>query len=864
MQTDAERTLTIATTAFTEVPTNDQIQAATDEREYLFTELTEYAAKATELQALIPSGHTVPELTEVVTTAEKALAVLESLNIQLSNPSVSVPLDGTTYTIVTDVVDKVRTLREEVKKNYDTGRAALEKLTQDSIETSRIEGRAFSDTAQRSADGVASSLNEARTLQAYATAIYDASATDQATVHGEIAALLARIDEKKTAVDMATSKAQAASTEASQSTDVTTVEAKRAEAKSHADDARTVEIEATHLLSELRSKVTTLETLVKSALTTMQTTAYTALSRAELLVLLAEDARDLVVADSSLPSFMQTPQVPLSAPEISDVEHAVTAARTAEKDFQTWQGRHYVRLQTSLLNFQKPLEALNRRISLEELTRRRDSVIRHRGYLQAASRNWPTATAQVKSALETVFTLTISDMSATLTQAERNRDDRQKAHAAATEAMAPVTAVRTADRQATAAKQDAETTNLTRFADRQVADATRQADIAHGKISTAENAARDAYVASRRVLIGATTAAAEAEKRKAITRKSAAETARTAAETARAAAQRAADQAKTQRLRPLWVGVGAGGEIVVATNPADSWISTGTIRRTFYDMATDGTTWVAVGPDNTTQAGIIMTTTDPTGPWHYAADTGTTADGKPFVSRNLKGVATDGKGTWVAVGWRGIIVTTTDPAGSWRPANSTTDQILKAVATDGKGLWIAVGTNGVIRVTNDPAGRWDYPFLASLGSKSGSDFYSVATDGTDWVIVGEKGTILTTNNGWFVPVANSNTNTLWGVATDGKGTWMAIGKDGTILTTTGNLLNPWTALPSSLTTGTTHHRLVATDGKGTWAVLSGTYPSTFFVSTDITRTWTKKLLPGRHIALNGMVAPGGVLRPPQP
>ena len=220
------------------------------------------------------------------------------------------------------------------------------------------------------------------------------------------------------------------------------------------------------------------------------------------------------------------------------------------------------------------------------------------------------------------------------------------------------------------------------------------------------------------------------------------------------------------------VAVGYGGTIITSPN-GGAWTSvSGGSGAALFDIANDGTHWVAVG-----SGGTIIGSTAPNSTW-YPQASGTT--------EWLSAVATDGS-NWAAVGSNGIILTSYGPPGwTWSVAGSPTNYALRDIATNGT-KWIAVGDNGVLLTSTGPP-SWSWANVGT-GINTATGLNSIAADGTNWVIAGanpNSGFILTSPNGntWTGQTAPAGLNH---VSTYG-GKWAIAGDLGTVLTSTGP---PW-------------------------------------------------------------------------
>lgn len=248
-------------------------------------------------------------------------------------------------------------------------------------------------------------------------------------------------------------------------------------------------------------------------------------------------------------------------------------------------------------------------------------------------------------------------------------------------------------------------------------------------------------------------------------------------------------------------GVATDGSAVVTVGIDEDGQPTSGVSRTSFDggltwsiaatpvetngdlraVATNGTgTWVAVGSRGTT--GATVTSTDAGVSWPTSATLA--------VGTFLDSVA-HGSGTWIAGGADygaddAIVVRSTNAGASWgSPITVHTEGVVRGLATDGAGRWVAVtsplllttGGPSHVWVSADDGATWSGPTLTVAG-----DLHGVATDGSTWVAVGQVDARATvwrsTNDGlnWSSGTQLAGyTSEAWGVATDGDGTWVAVG-----------------------------------------------------------------------------------------
>ena len=257
-----------------------------------------------------------------------------------------------------------------------------------------------------------------------------------------------------------------------------------------------------------------------------------------------------------------------------------------------------------------------------------------------------------------------------------------------------------------------------------------------------------------------------------------------------------------------WVAVGSNGTIL---NSADgiTWseANSDTIE-TLRGIGFDGiNTWAAAG-----QRGTIVRSNDAQnwnqqvsqkseplwgtgfegGQWVVTGGSGsilTSPDGITWASVNgrfsftLFDVAYDQSNLYAIAGDAGISTTVlTSPDGtSWtqQPPRPNNGEGLYGI-TYGSALWVAVGDKGTILTTDDPDTRsW-----TQQPSGTGLDLRDIVYNGTDlYVVVGREGLILTSPDAVvWTPTGSGTPYDLWGVAYDGSGQYIAVGDEGTILT----------------------------------------------------------------------------------
>ncbi len=270
-----------------------------------------------------------------------------------------------------------------------------------------------------------------------------------------------------------------------------------------------------------------------------------------------------------------------------------------------------------------------------------------------------------------------------------------------------------------------------------------------------------------------------------------------------------------------WIGVGRISDVnqivfFTSTNDGVSWtVSPMQVTGRLLDVATDGAgNWVAVGDDNGPFPGaeLIFFSTNNGSTW--------TPGTFPVITtsvNSLHGVATDGT-TWVAAGQndlnQAILTISTNGGATWSdPLVLASNASMFDVATDGAGTWMAVGTLGGVGNT---AVAWRASgSITSVGNWTqinglGTGFATGITSNHAGVFVAVGRRDDPTGGAFsytFNPGATAGTfpalpfvQSMHSVATDRAGTWIAVGWDGgagpmRTFTSTDNGLN-WTVTSS--------------------------------------------------------------------
>jgi len=275
--------------------------------------------------------------------------------------------------------------------------------------------------------------------------------------------------------------------------------------------------------------------------------------------------------------------------------------------------------------------------------------------------------------------------------------------------------------------------------------------------------------------------------------------------------------------------------LLMAASPAsfaNGWVAVGE-RGTILNSQ-DGITWVEVdSPTGETLRGLAF---DGQGSWVGSGQAGTvilSADAQNWSvqsSGNTDALWGTGyaDGQWIVTGGQGRIITSPDGS-QWTSVNGRFSFTLFDVAYDrstlfaisgdsglaariltspdavawtqepptppnpeglygityGDSQWVAVGDKGTIVTSADPGSRvWD-----SQSGQTAVDLRDIVYNGSDlYVAVGREGTILSSIDGvTWAPRSSGTTYDLWGVAYDGSGQYVAVGDEGVILSSADGL-----------------------------------------------------------------------------
>jgi hypothetical protein len=228
--------------------------------------------------------------------------------------------------------------------------------------------------------------------------------------------------------------------------------------------------------------------------------------------------------------------------------------------------------------------------------------------------------------------------------------------------------------------------------------------------------------------------------------------------------------------------------------------------RTIYGIATNGSTYVAVG-----ESGIVLYSTMVRGVRSWATGQYTTGSYTGLIHRSV----TYGNQKFIAVSDRGGIIYSVDGS-SWTQVSTPTASGLKSVTWNGK-AFIAAGDGGVVIYSADGLQWFSAPAFSSV-----SNFLGVASNGTTTILVGMNGQVWQTRDfAVFTDLSGIVGTNLNSVAFNGS-MFSAVGDGGIVVTsvdgmswvratsvTTNNLRAVYSATG---TDGITHNTIVGDNG----------------------------------------------------
>lgn len=283
--------------------------------------------------------------------------------------------------------------------------------------------------------------------------------------------------------------------------------------------------------------------------------------------------------------------------------------------------------------------------------------------------------------------------------------------------------------------------------------------------------------------------------------------------------------------------------------------------------------WIAVGRDTVAGGTAIFTTTDDGASWSTQL---------PTATGRLLGVATDGAGTWVAVGQTittypgaDLVLRSVDDGATWvQIALPVVVNQLHAVATDGSGRWVAAGQDnsvkGIVVVSLDNGASWSSPVV--LDPTDDAQVIGIATDGAGrWIAGGSftnhtpaiaalweaTGNNLLTAADWTPNVTIGN-GFVYGVASDRSGTFVAVGHREAPSVVPFSYTIQATISAGTFPPGAVYQlHEVATDRLGTWIAVGFDGPGgpmRTYSSSDAGQTWSATASPDPSGILLGVAA----------
>lgn len=262
-----------------------------------------------------------------------------------------------------------------------------------------------------------------------------------------------------------------------------------------------------------------------------------------------------------------------------------------------------------------------------------------------------------------------------------------------------------------------------------------------------------------------------------------------------------------------WVAVGERGTILNSQDGID-WVEVDNSNgETLHGLAFDGQgSWVASG-----QSGVVLLSADAQnwslqssgnedalwgsgyegGQWIVTGGNGriiTSPDGIAWTSVDgrfaftLFDIAYNGSTLFAIAGDSGLAarILTSPDAVAWtqKPPTPPNPEGLYGI-TYGDSQWVTVGDRGTILTSSDPVSRsWD-----EQSSETVVDLRDIVYNDSDlYVVVGREGTILTSTDALtWTPRVSGTTFDLWGIAYDGSGQYIAVGEEGVILSSADGL-----------------------------------------------------------------------------
>ena len=234
--------------------------------------------------------------------------------------------------------------------------------------------------------------------------------------------------------------------------------------------------------------------------------------------------------------------------------------------------------------------------------------------------------------------------------------------------------------------------------------------------------------------------------------------------------------------------------LLMAVSPAsfsDGWVAVGESGTILNSQ--DGITWVNVAssPTGETLRGVAF---DGQGAWVAAGQSGTVIrsdDAQNWsmqdsgISEPLWGAVYEG-GQWIVTGGTGRIITSPDGA-AWTSADGLFSFILYDIAYNGSTLFVIAGddaSGGSRILTSSDAVAWTQE---TPDPNNGEGLHGISYGESQWVAVGDAGTILTSSDPssrvWVQQSSQTNVD-LRDIVYNGSGLYVVVGREGTILTST--------------------------------------------------------------------------------
>ena len=222
-----------------------------------------------------------------------------------------------------------------------------------------------------------------------------------------------------------------------------------------------------------------------------------------------------------------------------------------------------------------------------------------------------------------------------------------------------------------------------------------------------------------------------------------------------------------------WVASGQSGAVLLSADAQNWSLQSSGNRDALWGAGYEGGQWIITGGN-----GRIITSPDGTA-W-------TSVNGT--FSFTLFDIAYNRSTLFAIAGDSGLAarILTSPDAVAWtqEPPTPLNPEGLYGI-TYGDSQWVTVGDKGTILTSTDPLSRsWD-----EQSSETAVDLRDIVyTDSDFYVVVGREGTILTSTDALtWTPRASGTTYDLWGIAYDGSGQYIAVGEEGVVLSSADGL-----------------------------------------------------------------------------